>query len=209
MGNIEEPNIMIYEASEGNLGILKQLIQKPELFKRVAEEAYKICHFDLSDAEQMPFGTASYHDLLSYFNQQYHTIINRYDIKDALLNMIEANYEILPNSAYNTYEEQYLSLLSQVDSASTTEEKFLKYLYNHGLRLPECNTIPDFLYNTEVQACVFCDGRHHDEEHIKLGDERKRKCLENKGYEVIVWHYSEKIETVIAAYPHIFTKVKS
>jgi superfamily II DNA/RNA helicase len=219
MGNPEEPNIMIYEASEGSLGILKQLIQKPELFKSVAAEAYKICHFDLTDVEQQPYGTASYHDLLSYFNQQYHPIINRYDIKDALINMKDADYEFLPNSAFNSYEQQYHSLVSQIDPASSTELPFLKYLYDNKLRLPdkaqygetlkECRTIPDFLYDTEVQACIFCDGRHHDDEETKRSDAGKRKCLENKGYEVIVWHYLDNLQTVVEAYPHIFTKVKS
>jgi very-short-patch-repair endonuclease len=219
MGNKEEPNIMIYEASEGNLGILKQLILNPELFKAVAREAYNICHFNLSDADQQPFGTASYHDLLSYFNQQYHPIINRYDIKEALLNMMNADYEVLPNAAFSSYDDQYQSLKCQVDSASTTEAVFLKYLYNHQLRLSDkaqfgdtlkdCNTVPDFLYDTEVQACIFCDGKHHDDPIVKSKDENKRKCLENKGYEVVVWHYLQKIEEVIQAYPHIFTKVKS
>lgn len=219
MGKPEEPNIMIYEAAEGSLGILKQIIKEPDIFRRIAAEAYDICHFNKSAQEQDQFGTASYHDLLSYFNQQYHQQIDRYDIKDALENLIRATYTIQHNNAFDNYEQQYQHILSQVDPASTTEAQLLKFLYNNKLRLPDrnqfdlrprgCNTIPDFLYETDVYACVFCDGIHHDNEDAKKMDASKRACVENLGYEVIVWHYKTPLEDLVKQYPHIFSKISS
>ena len=219
MGNKSEPNIMIYEAAEGSLGILKQIIKQPNVFKEVAAEAFRICHFDKLEAEQQQFGTASYHDLLSYFNQPYHQQINRYDIKDALENLMAASYTISHNSGFDSYQQQYEYLMQQVDPSSTTEAQLLKYLYDNKLRLPDknqfdlrpkgCNTIPDFLYETDIQACVFCDGIHHDNEEIKRLDTQKRTCVENLGYEVIVWHYMTPLDQLVNQYPHIFSKVSS
>lgn len=219
MGNDEEPNIMLYEAAEGSLGILKQIIKEPDIFKRLAIEAFDICHFNLSAEEQTRFGTASYYDLLSYFNQIYHQEIDRYAIKDALENLINAQYTIQHSLSFDSYEQQYEFLLHQVDPTSTTEARFLKYLYDNKLRLPDstqfdlrskgCNTIPDFLYHTDVQACVFCDGIHHDQELSKKLDAQKRACVKNIGFEVIVWHYASSLEELTQNYPHIFSKIRS
>jgi hypothetical protein len=219
MGKPEEPNIMIYEAAEGSLGILKQIIKVPAIFRRIAEEAFDICHFNKSSEEQQPFGSASYHDLLSYFNQQYHQQINRRFVKDALLNLMKADYSIQTNNNFDSYGQQFEYLMNQVDPSSTTEAQLLKYLHKNKLRLPDsnqhdlrpkgCNTIPDFLYNTEVQACVFCDGIHHDQGEMKKMDAQKRACVENLGYEVIVWHYKTPLEDLVNQYPHIFSKVSA
>jgi superfamily II DNA/RNA helicase len=219
MGKPEEPNIMIYEAAEGSLGILKQIIKDPTIFKKIAEEAFDICHFNKTTEEQQQFGSASYHDLLSYFNQQVHQQINRRFIKDALINLTKADYNIQTNNNFDTYEQQYEYLMNQVDPSSTTEAQLLKYLYKNKLRLPDsnqhdlrpkgCNTIPDFLYNTEVHACIFCDGIHHDREEMKKMDAQKRACVENLGYDVVVWYYKTPLEDLINQYPHIFSKVSA
>jgi hypothetical protein len=87
MGDKEEPNIMIYESAEGSLGILKQVVENNAgMMARIAAEAWKICHFDLEDEGRERFGAASYRDLLSYFNQPYHESIDRFLIKDAIIN---------------------------------------------------------------------------------------------------------------------------
>lgn len=219
MGKEEEPNIMIYEAAEGSLGILKQIIKDPLIFRRIAEEAFDICHFNKSTDDQQPFGVASYHDLLSYYNQQYHQQISRYDIKYALENLIRADYTIQSNNAFDSYEQQFEYLMNLVDQSSTTEAQLLKYLHKNKLRLPDsnqydlrpkgCNTIPDFLYNTEVHACIFCDGIHHDPDHVIQLDAQKRACVENLGYEVIVWHYKTPLQELVNQYPHIFSKISA
>lgn len=219
MGHPMEPNIMIYEAAEGSLGILKQILKRPDVFREIATTAYDICHFNKSAVEQEKFGASSYHDLLSYFNQQYHESISRYDIKDGLENLIKAEYTIQHNTGFSDYDQQYQYLFNLVDPTSTTEAQLLKYLYDNRLRLPDknqhdlrskgCNTIPDFLYETEVQACVFCDGIHHDQEEIKKLDIQKRACVENLGYEVVVWHYRTPLSDLVKQYPHIFSKIRT
>jgi len=74
------PNIYIYEDAEGSLGILSQFISAVDVFKRVIEEAYRLYRYDDPDY----LDEASYDDLLSYYNQRHHKVIDRFEIKDAL-----------------------------------------------------------------------------------------------------------------------------
>ncbi|MGP8216608.1 MAG: DEAD/DEAH box helicase [Bacteroidia bacterium] len=216
MGKPEQPNMMIYEASEGSLGVLSRIVHELDLFKKVVDEAWEICHFNLSEEKQKEFGAASYSDLLSYFNQRDHKIIDRYLIKDCLEQLKSEKYELKKNNYFKTYDEQFEQLKTMIDPSSSTEEKFIKYLYKNNLRLPDqaqvpfrdCSTIPDFIYLNGVQVCVFCDGSHHDDEKVKRFDEGKRECMKNKGYEVVIWHYSQALEEFVKQYPHIFNKVR-
>lgn len=216
MGKPEEPNMMIYEAAEGSLGVLSRIVHEHGMFKKVIEEAWKVCHFDLSDDDAKEFGAASYADLLSYYNQRHHKIIDRFLIKNCLELLLSEKYELKKNDYFKTYDEQYEQLKTMIDKSSSTEEKFIKHLYKNDLRLPdkaqvslkECNTVPDFIFQNGVQVCVFCDGSHHDDETKQRFDKGKRDCLKNQGYEVIVWHYAEPLEEFVNKYPHIFSKVR-
>jgi len=215
VGKEEEPNILIYEAAEGSLGILRKLVED-NLFPQIAKLAYELCHFNKTEEEQSHFGTASYFDLLSYYNQFYHELVNRYEIKDALLNLMQARYAVILNASFESYEAQYEWLLDRFDPKSSTELTFLKFLNKNGLRLPDeaqveikdCRTVPDFVYKNEVQVCVFIDGSPHDDPDTQKNDAIKRKCLENAGYEVLVWHYLTPLEEWVKGFPHIFKKVK-
>ena len=80
VGDPEAPNILLYEAAEGSLGILSQFVEDINVFHEVVEQAIKLCRYD--DPEYK--GPASYDDLLSYYNQRDHKIIDRHLIKDAL-----------------------------------------------------------------------------------------------------------------------------
>jgi superfamily II DNA/RNA helicase len=51
MGNEEAPNILIYEAAEGSLGVLSQIMDNPSLYKAIMSEAYKVCFFK-NDVEE-------------------------------------------------------------------------------------------------------------------------------------------------------------
>src|SRR5690606_6949281 len=83
-GGGDIPNIFLYEASEGSLGILSQFIEDKTVFRTVIEEAIKVCNYD--DPEYKD--EASYRDLLNYYNQRYHDVINRFEIKDALQKLL-------------------------------------------------------------------------------------------------------------------------
>ncbi|HLF33248.1 MAG TPA: helicase-related protein, partial [Cyclobacteriaceae bacterium] len=218
MGTSEEPNILLYESAEGSLGIISQFVKNVSYFKRVINEAFDLCHFNISLEEQEQYGTASYADLLSYFNQKHHLIIDRYLIKDALEALMNADVESKRTSLYKDYEDQYQELLKQVDPSSSTELKFLHYLHSNNLRLPDkaqvnmgkhgCYTIPDFVYSEEIKVSVFCDGTPHDKPVVQESDSVKRDCLENLGFEVLVWHYSQPLGEFVSKRPDIFKKVR-
>lgn len=216
MGDLEVPNLMLYESAEGSLGILSQIVESPEIYKAVMNEAWNLCFVDrngneIPEDELVP---ATYSDLLSYYNQYYHSKIDRNLIRTALSNLRQAKIEVKTNKAFDNYDSHYATLLEGKDSNSSTETKFLKYLYEHGLRLPdgaqpsvhEMFVKPDFYYHPNIY--IFCDGTPHDDVNVKEQDNNKREALKNAGYQVLVWYYKEPIDLFIAKRPDIFKKVK-
>lgn len=216
IGNPENPNLLIYEASEGSLGVLSQLVEKPEFYTAVMNEAYAICFMqngvEIPDAELVP---ATYDDLLSYYNQTYHQIIDRKLIRNALNNLRESAVEVLQNNDYTSYEDQYEKLQAARDHSSATEDTFLKYLKKNALRLPDeaqpsiknVFVRPDFQYRPNI--VVFCDGSAHDNSATKIDDLEKRNALKTLGFQVLTWNYRDSLDEFIAKRPDIFTRVKS
>jgi MrfA Zn-binding domain len=210
VGDPEAPNILLYEAAEGSLGILSQFVENINVFHEVVEQAIKLCRYDESTYK----GPASYNDLLSYYNQRDHKIIDRHLIKDALEKLLISSVEIETNPSFKGYEDQYLTLLRGLDPNSTTERKFLDYLYQNGLRLPDaaqkrvdgifCQ--PDFYY--EPRIWVFCDGTPHDQPIVSESDDEQRQAIIAKGDEVWVYYYKDNLQEKVAARPDIFRKVR-
>ena len=210
MGDEEEPNIFLYEAAEGSLGVLSQFIEDKDTFTEVIKEAISICRYD--DPEYTE--DASYDDLLSYYNQRYHDIINRHLIQDALEKLAICNLEVITNVAYQDYESQYQSLLKQIDPTSSTELKFLTFLHDNGLKLPDaaqkqvdgiyCQ--PDFFYAPDVW--VFCDGTPHDKPEVIEKDKKQRKAILNHGDQVFVYYYQDNLAEITSKRTDIFKKVK-
>lgn len=210
MGGGETPNIFLYEAAEGSLGILSQFIEDRAVFKNVIEEAINICNYDDPDYQD----EASYKDLLDYYNQRYHDVINRFEIKEALETLKICNIEILTNKTGRSYDEQYQRLLTEIDASSSTEKKFLDYLYQNGFRLPDAAqkltkdiySQPDFFYEPDIH--VFCDGTPHDQPEVKQKDEQIRQAIRNKGEQVFVYYYKDDLEIIVARRCDIFIKVR-
>ncbi len=210
MGDPESPNILLYEAAEGSLGILSQFVEEVDTFRKVVESAEKICRFE--DEEYK--APASYDDLLSYYNQRDHLRIDRFLIRDALEKLKLAEIEIQGSSDFKDYEEQYQHMLRHLDPNSSTERTFIKYLYKNGLRLPDaaqkrvpgiyCQ--PDFYY--EPRFWVFCDGSPHDEKDVQERDEEQRQLIIARGDEVWSWHYREDLAAKIIQRPDIFRRVR-
>jgi hypothetical protein len=210
MGNPEAPNILLYEAAEGSLGILSQFVDNVDTFHKVIAACKTICRFDDPDYK----APASYDDLLSYYNQRDHKLIDRFLIRDALDKLTITEIEIQTNQSYADYDEHYQSLQRHIDPNSSTERAFIKYLYENGLRLPDaaqkrvdgiyCQ--PDFYY--EPRFWVFCDGSPHDQEEVRARDEEQRQLIIAKGDEVWAWHYREDLAAKVAQRSDIFRKVR-
>lgn len=210
VGESDSPNILIYEAAEGSLGILSQFIDNIEIFRQVIQQAIGLCRFD----DESYKGPASYDDLLSYYNQRDHKIIDRRLIADALEKLRICSIEIQTNAGFADYDEQYRSLSRNLDPSSSTEKQFIDFLYRHGLRLPDAAqkrvdglyVQPDFYYHPRVW--VFCDGTPHDDPQVKADDEHKRQSIMAMGDEVWVYRYQDKLPDIVAARPDIFKKVR-
>jgi superfamily II DNA/RNA helicase len=210
VGDPQAPNILLYEAAEGSLGILSQFVDDVQTFRKVVEAAKAICRFD----DPQYLAPASYDDLLSYYNQRDHKVIDRFLIRDALDKLALCLVEIHTNPGFRDYEEQYQSMLRQLDPNSSTERAFIQYLYENGLRLPDaaqkrvdgiyCQ--PDFYY--EPRFWVFCDGSPHDDQAVRERDESQRQAIIARGDEVWSWHYRQDLATRIALRSDIFRKVR-
>jgi superfamily II DNA/RNA helicase len=218
MGTTEKPNILIYEASEGSLGILSQLIHEPVRMKELFRESYRCMHFDPETKQETELGKtlpkASYQDLLSYYNQREHDILDRHQIKDVLEQLMECDYS--PNQGSNDYDAQYKLLLDTYDRNSSTEKPLIEYLYKNKLSLPDKAQVnmkefyisADFVYNTENgPVLIFCDGSVHDDERVIQTDAHNRQLLKDAGYDIIVWHYTERVEDLVIRRKDIFRKV--
>ena len=205
----EGRNIFLYESAEGSLGVLSQFVHDKDVFHQVMVEAHRLCRFDEVTYKE----PASYNDLLSYYNQRDHLLIDRFEIRDALEKLIAADIHLLTNSDFDSYEQQFEHLWQAHDKSSSTERKFLDHLKKHKLRLPDkaqhrvegiyCQ--PDFYY--EPGIWVFCDGTPHDEPAQKAKDKLQREAIENRGEEVFVYHYADSLEELTAKRPDIFFAV--
>jgi len=210
MGDSESPNILLYEAAEGSLGILSQFVDDVAVFNKVIDQAFTLCRFD----DETYKGPASYDDLLSYYNQRHHKIIDRHYIKDALEKLRISQIELQSNSGFASYEDQYESLRRGLDPNSSTETRFLEYLHQNGFRLPDFAQKrtdglfiqPDFYY--EPRIWVFCDGTPHDDPIVRADDDAKRQTIIARGDEVWVYYYKDNLAEKIAARPDIFRKVR-
>lgn len=214
MGEENAPNILIYESAEGSLGVLSQIMDDPSLYKAIMTEAYKVCFFKNEVEEEGEVLPATYDDLLSYYNQFYHQKIDRNLVREALRNLTRSTVEVLANKSFSSYNEQYQFLQAARDPNSSTEDKFLKYLYQNNLKLPDeaqpkvsaMYVRPDFHYKPNVM--IFCDGTPHDENLIQEDDSEKRSALKNAGYQVLTWYYKDSLEDFVAKRPDLFKKVK-
>ena len=217
MGEEKIPNVLIYENAEGSLGVLGRLVHEADAYRAVVNRAYEICYGtlnELSDEERAKLIPADYTNLLNYYNQPYHQQIDIRKIYGTLRIMMDADIEIREAGQNMSYDAQYEALEAERDHNSSTEYEFLKYLYEHRLRLPdkaqpmfpnEYYVQPDFMYGDRI--VVFCDGTPHDRPDVQEDDRNKREVLEDAGYVVIAWHYATPIADFVAAHSDIFTPV--
>lgn len=217
MGEEKVPNILIYENAEGSLGVLGRLVEEPASYRAVLNRAYEICYSkttSLSDEELAKLIPADYTNLLNYYNQPFHQLIDVRKIYNTLCIMMSAKIEVRDAGQHLSYDNQYEALEATRDHNSSTEYEFLKYLYDNKLRLPDkaqpmfpekYYVQPDFMYGDRI--VVFCDGTPHDLPEVQEDDQNKREVLEDAGYVVIAWNYKTPLVEFIATHSNIFTPV--
>lgn len=210
VGSPAAPNILLYEAAEGSLGILSRFADDPAVLHAVVARAKEICRYEDENYK----AKASYDDLLSYYNQRDHRIINRFEIREALEKLLACTIEVQSNQNYANYDEHYQSLLTAIDPNSRLERDFIEFLYERGLRLPDSAqkqtpgvySQPDFYY--EPRIWVFVDGSVHDRPEVKADDQKKRAELLARGEELLVYTYKDDLAAIVAKRPDIFRKVR-
>jgi len=215
MGSQDFPNMLIYESAEGSLGILSQISGNKRVFTELIKTALEICYFKDGVDLRPDLKQASYEDLLSYSNQMYHKLIDRYLIKEQLEVLLNCSVEVVTNANFYDADAQYSYLLANYDKNSSTEKRFLDFLYANGYKLPDeaqpeiegLYVRPDFYYK-ETNTLVFCDGTPHDKVEIALEDINKREGLKKRGYDIFVYYYKNDLDEIINSRTDIFKKVK-
>lgn len=215
IGQDEQRSILVWEASEGSLGVLHRLVEEPTAVAHIARRALALLHFDKTGRDLRPgqdeqngCARACYDCLLSYYNQIDHSLLDRHLVRDYLLALAQGSAQA--GSGERDYDAHYQHLRSQTDPASDLEREFLDYLVQTGRRLPDAAQVrladaysqPDFFY--EPNICVFCDGSVHDEPQQKVQDEKIRRELRDLGYRVIVYRYDDDLEALCQQYPDVF-----
>ncbi len=207
--------ILIYEASEGGAGVLRQLVEDPSALQRVGRTALEICHYDPDSGEDLggPAGSkegceaACYDCLMSYSNQQDHERLDRTLVKDWFFLLSRATTESAPGP--KPKGDHLAGLLAACDSE--LEKKWLRFLDERGYNLPsrsqvlmaEHGTKPDFVYD-EHDTVIYVDGPIHDYPDRAMRDKQQELALENAGKWVIRFGHAEDWEKIIKARPSIF-----
>jgi very-short-patch-repair endonuclease len=210
-------HLLLYEAAEGGAGVLRRLIDDSSAMAQVATEALRLCHFDpLTGADERKAPGASeeceagcYDCLMSYANQRDHQLLDRQKVREFLMSLTGA--QVVSSSRPTTRADHRDHLLRLTDSE--LERRWLRFLDEAGYRLPtdaqvairECQTRPDFLYQSEGnQAVIYIDGPPHDYPDRQNRDAAQEELLEDKGWLVIRFHHEEDWVKKLATYPSVF-----
>jgi hypothetical protein len=207
--------ILVYEASEGGAGVLRQLVENHEALSRVGRTAMEICHYDPETAEDRggPEGAmegceaACYDCLMSYTNQQDHELLDRTLVKDWFFQLAHARVDLSPTiePKGNHLEE----LLAACDT--DLERRWLRFIDERGYNLPtaaqvfmpECGTRPDFVYE-DMDTVIYIDGPIHEYPDRAKRDREQEAALENAGKWIIRFGHADDWEKIIREKPSIF-----
>lgn len=186
--------ILLYESDEGGIGILSRLGAGRE-WRRAIDRTLETLHIDPQTGEEAPNAcvAACYDCLLTFYNQQWHAVLDRRPAVELLIALREAKFEGGGDDA-----ERYEALLA---TAEGMEGDVLGRMRERGLAAPEkahepivINGAPVMsadLYYAAERICVMCDGTPHEGESVAAADEKKRKRVKGKGYFVVAVPYDD------------------
>ncbi|NQT92700.1 MAG: DUF1998 domain-containing protein, partial [Lentisphaerae bacterium] len=211
----ERRQILMFEASEGGAGVLRRLVEDGDALHAVAAEALRICHFDpttgddlkKADSAKEECTKACYDCLMGYANQPDHLVLDRHLVRDYLMQLSTAT--VTAGAGETSRTEVYERLLGRCDS--NLEKRFLSFLQDHGLRLPddsqvmmtEFSTKPDFVYR-DLGTVVYVDGPPHDFPDRQKRDQHITVELENAGYTVVRVKGEDTWQAAVDQFPDIF-----
>lgn len=182
--------VFIYERSDGGTGTLSSILKSELLLKKITGKALEILHFDHEGKDTKDAcSTVCYDCICTFYNQRYHSLLNRKAVRDFLLDLSEFD-----RSADDNFNEtRFTDFISQC--ASSLEKEFLVKIRESAINLPDelhkiisSEGIPvaeaDFYYSSQ-RLCIFIDGPDHEKDYIKEDDMKKRTKLRQLGYNVI------------------------
>jgi superfamily II DNA/RNA helicase len=204
---------LLVESAEGGAGALRRLVDDPDALALAARTALEIMHFDPVTGEDLSRDEegrercvlACYECLLSYANQNAHSMINRHLVRDWMLQLAAASAEPAREATGNGR-----SLPEPTNPIAVT---FLAWLRSHDYRLPDevdtdiAGARPDLIYRLQDgNAAIFVaagSGQEHDGSNDGR-DERAHDDLRDFGWSVITVGGEETWAAVIARYPSVF-----
>jgi len=209
--------VLFTESAEGGAGALRRLVADPGAVALVAAKALEICHFDPLTGDDLNHGPgttercerACYDCLLAYRNQLDHSLINRHQVKDLLLQLAAST--VRAGAGGRSREEQRRILSSLADSS--LEKDFVIWLDTNGYRLPdrgqvtveEAKARPDLVYELATgPVAVFVDGPVHDSQRQAERDRQAQDRLEDLGWLVIRIRHDDDWQEFIQQYPSVF-----
>ncbi len=207
--------LLIYEASEGGAGVLRRLVDDVDALSDVAKRALELCHFDSVSGDDLHHApnaeeqcvAACYDCLMSYSNQPDHQVLDRFLIRDSLLEFAAGKVDASPGPVPHDVHRARLDRLCD----SPLELSFLDLLDEGGHRLPdeagmlipEASTKPDFLYTDQCVA-VYIDGGPHQYPDRQLRDRTQQSALEDLGWTVLRFPAADDWLAILAAHPATF-----
>jgi ATP-dependent helicase YprA (DUF1998 family)/very-short-patch-repair endonuclease len=213
-------HLLLYEASEGGAGVLRQLVEDPQAWGRIARTALALCHFDtetgndLGKAEhaEETCQAACYDCLLSYYNQPDHPLLDRHLICGLLMAFRDAT---LIASPVEIPRAEHMAQLKRLCD-SGLEREFLDFLEAHALGLParaqhfyeEYKTRPDFSYLGDNPAFIYVDGPPHDFPHRQDRDREQTLTLQSQGVTLVRFHHRDNWLEIVRKHPSIFGEPK-
>lgn len=221
--------LLFYESAEGGAGVLRRLIDEPDTWQTIADNALEIAHIDPRTGAELPtkMGEACeagcYECLLSYSNQMEHRLIDRHRIKSTLQRMQQAELrtEATPPKTARPAPQDSVAAAKPVESTVAGRDQrsvdplanaLLNHLSQGGYRLPD-NSEPhlvesvgvtvDFVYR-DAFAVVFVDGAPADPVAYREAAGETDRKLKDAGLSVIRFGHRDDWAQTIDTFAKIF-----